>query len=58
MKAGSVPVASLQRPGRAPVYHNSAGTHRGYTGIRPSAELRQRPGLTPVVAGNSPAEPG
>ncbi|KAH3780405.1 hypothetical protein DPMN_158219 [Dreissena polymorpha] len=34
---------STQRPGRAP--HQT------------EAELRQRPGLTPVVAGNAPAEP-
>ncbi|KAH3695843.1 hypothetical protein DPMN_083301 [Dreissena polymorpha] len=32
-------------PGRATVYRNTAGTH----------QLRQRPGFTPVVAGNAPA---
>ncbi|KAH3799003.1 hypothetical protein DPMN_152607 [Dreissena polymorpha] len=49
MPSGS-PSESRQRPGIAPIYHNSTGTHRGYTGIR-------RPGLTPIVAGNAQAEP-
>ncbi|KAH3875873.1 hypothetical protein DPMN_039154 [Dreissena polymorpha] len=38
------PSESRQRPGRAPVYRNSTGTHRGYTGIRP----RQSYGNAPV----------
>ncbi|KAH3771248.1 hypothetical protein DPMN_172560 [Dreissena polymorpha] len=29
------PGESRQSPGRAPVYRHYAGTHRGYTGIRP-----------------------
>ncbi|KAH3818744.1 hypothetical protein DPMN_120469 [Dreissena polymorpha] len=29
------PGESRQRTDRAPVYRNSTGTHRGYTGIRP-----------------------
>ncbi|KAH3804024.1 hypothetical protein DPMN_127935 [Dreissena polymorpha] len=32
------------KAGRAPVYRHYAGTHRGYTGIRP----RQRCGNAPV----------
>ncbi|KAH3816071.1 hypothetical protein DPMN_117579 [Dreissena polymorpha] len=38
------PGESLQSPGRAPVYRHYAGTHRGYTGIRP----RQSCGNAPV----------
>ncbi|KAH3815903.1 hypothetical protein DPMN_144439 [Dreissena polymorpha] len=38
------PGESRQRPGRAPVYRNSAGTQRGYTGIR----HRQSNGNAPV----------
>ncbi|KAH3834563.1 hypothetical protein DPMN_107893 [Dreissena polymorpha] len=30
-----IPGESLQRPGRTLVYRHFAGTHRGYTGIRP-----------------------
>ncbi|KAH3889686.1 hypothetical protein DPMN_013748 [Dreissena polymorpha] len=50
------PSESRQRPGRAPVYRNSAGTHRGFTGIRPG-RATATPRLNPVVAGNAPAEP-
>ncbi|KAH3833239.1 hypothetical protein DPMN_106544 [Dreissena polymorpha] len=38
------PGESLQSPGRAPVNRHYAGTHRGYTGIRP----RQSCGNAPV----------
>ncbi|KAH3888251.1 hypothetical protein DPMN_012283 [Dreissena polymorpha] len=47
------PGESRQRPGRAPVYRISTGTHRGYTGIR----HRQSYGNAPVVSGNAKAEP-
>ncbi|KAH3812881.1 hypothetical protein DPMN_141324 [Dreissena polymorpha] len=39
-----------QRQGRAPVYRNSAGTHRGFTGIRP----HQRYDNAPVKPRSSP----
>ncbi|KAH3818229.1 hypothetical protein DPMN_119828 [Dreissena polymorpha] len=38
------PGESWQHPGRAPVYRHSAGTHQGYTSIRP----QQNYGNTPV----------
>ncbi|KAH3855219.1 hypothetical protein DPMN_097783 [Dreissena polymorpha] len=56
MPSGS-PSENRHRPGIAPIYRNSTGTHRGYTGIRHRKGLRQRPGLTPIVAGNAQAEP-
>ncbi|KAH3738933.1 hypothetical protein DPMN_045576 [Dreissena polymorpha] len=40
------PVKACRVPAEPPVYRHYAGTHRVYTGIRPLAELRQRPGLT------------
>ncbi|KAH3751986.1 hypothetical protein DPMN_186594 [Dreissena polymorpha] len=39
------PGESLQSPGRAPVNRHYAGTHRGYTGIRPRQSCGKRPGL-------------
>ncbi|KAH3897049.1 hypothetical protein DPMN_021233 [Dreissena polymorpha] len=67
MKAGSFPAwpqlspvvprlspgESRQRPGRTPVYSYTAGTHRGYTGIR----LRQSYGNAPVSPRSSPVTP-
>ncbi|KAH3879041.1 hypothetical protein DPMN_002942 [Dreissena polymorpha] len=47
------PGESRQCPGRAPIYRNSTGTQRGYTGIRP----QQSYGLIPFIAGNAQAEP-
>ncbi|KAH3710060.1 hypothetical protein DPMN_069526 [Dreissena polymorpha] len=44
------PGESRQRPGKAPVYRNTAGTHRGYTGIRP----RQSYGNAPVSPRSEP----
>ncbi|KAH3730205.1 hypothetical protein DPMN_056186 [Dreissena polymorpha] len=65
MPRGS-PGESRQRPGIAPVYRNSTGTHRAYTGIRPRQSYgnapfiheRRRlcPGGAPVNAGGVPAE--
>ncbi|KAH3866584.1 hypothetical protein DPMN_029681 [Dreissena polymorpha] len=51
--SGSCPGESRQRPGRAPVYRNTAGTHRVYTGIRP----RQNYGNAPVSPRSSPVMP-
>ncbi|KAH3838939.1 hypothetical protein DPMN_112356 [Dreissena polymorpha] len=52
------PGESRQRPGRAPVYRNSIGTHRGYTSIRPRQSYGN-PRFNPYrdVAGNAQAEP-
>ncbi|KAH3718488.1 hypothetical protein DPMN_061292 [Dreissena polymorpha] len=47
------PGESRQRPGRASVYRNTAGTHRVYTGIRP----RQSCGNAPVSPRSSPVMP-
>ncbi|KAH3752664.1 hypothetical protein DPMN_187285 [Dreissena polymorpha] len=47
---GWSPGESRQRPGRAPVYRNSAGTHWGYTGIR----RRQSYCNAPVLPRSSP----
>ncbi|KAH3881554.1 hypothetical protein DPMN_005480 [Dreissena polymorpha] len=44
VKPRQSPGESRQRLSRAPEYRNSAGTHRGYTGIRP----RQSYGNGPV----------
>ncbi|KAH3809444.1 hypothetical protein DPMN_137813 [Dreissena polymorpha] len=53
VKAGSCLGESRQRPGTAPVYRNTAGTHRVYTGIRP----RQSYGNAPVLLRSSPIMP-
>ncbi|KAH3781844.1 hypothetical protein DPMN_159752 [Dreissena polymorpha] len=53
VKAGSCPGESRQRPGRAPVNRNTAGTHRVHTGIRP----RQSYGNAPVSPRSSPVMP-
>ncbi|KAH3728467.1 hypothetical protein DPMN_054424 [Dreissena polymorpha] len=53
VKAGSCPGESRQRPNRVPVYRNTAGTHRVYTGIRP----RQSYGNAPVSPRSSPVMP-
>ncbi|KAH3890162.1 hypothetical protein DPMN_014234 [Dreissena polymorpha] len=60
MKAEAAPVEPRrkpQRPGRAPVYRNTAGTHRGYTAIRPRQGYGNAPVSPRFVAGNAPAEP-
>ncbi|KAH3773237.1 hypothetical protein DPMN_174595 [Dreissena polymorpha] len=47
------PGESRQRPGRAPVYRNTASTHRFYTRTRP----RQSYGNAPVSPRSSPLMP-
>ncbi|KAH3803981.1 hypothetical protein DPMN_132253 [Dreissena polymorpha] len=59
VKAGSWPGTSRQRPGRAPVYRNTAGTHRVYTGIRPRQSYVNAPvspRSSPVMPRRSPGE--
>ncbi|KAH3729386.1 hypothetical protein DPMN_055354 [Dreissena polymorpha] len=50
-RPGIAPLSSC--PGRAPVYRNTTGTHRGYTGIR----LRQSYGNAPVLPRSTPVMP-
>ncbi|KAH3796603.1 hypothetical protein DPMN_150173 [Dreissena polymorpha] len=53
------PDESRQRPGRAPVYRNSAGTHRCYTGIRTRQSYGNAPGKSrsvPIMQRRSPGE--
>ncbi|KAH3895488.1 hypothetical protein DPMN_019653 [Dreissena polymorpha] len=53
-----VVAVNAQCPARAPIYRNSTGTHRGYTGIRPQQSYSGAPvnaGGAPVNAGGVPA---